>query len=727
MTRSVVPAHRRRRETHHNYRGNQVDDITRRKQMEEALRRRNRELAMLNRAGRLLNSSLDLDHVLTTVLEEMRGFLKIAACSVWLMDQETDELVCQQATGPQSELVRGWRLALGEGLAGWVARRGESLIVPDTRADERHFKGVDQETGLELRSVLGVPLKVGPDTIGVLQVGSMATDRFKPADLTLIEALADVAAIAIDNARLYRQAQQDIAMRKGAEETLRRRLAELTVLHAVAIAGAEATSEDALIERATQVIGETLYPDNFGLVLVDEAADVLRAHPSYRGMRARPGDIAIPLGQGVTGRVASTGQPWRVPDVTREPAYRDVDPDMRSELCVPLKAGERIIGVINAESRHPDAFSEADERLMTTLAGQLATAIEKVRLLEAERQRAREAETLRQAGAVVAATLQQDEAIARILQELARVVPHDSASVQLLHEGWLEIVGGRGWPDPAAVVGLRFPVPSDAAPNTAVIQQRRPHILADAPTVYAAFREEPHSHIRSWLGVPLIVGDRVIGMLAVDSAQPNHFTPDHARLAAAFADQVAIAIENARLFDEVQQLAITDSLTGLYNRRHFFELAALEFDRARRYQRPLSALMLDIDHFKQVNDTYGHTIGDQVLRAVAERCRKHLRKFNVLGRYGGEEFVALLPETEPANARLVAERLRQGIADLPIDTERAVIAITISVGVGGLDEECLALECLLERADWALYAAKQAGRDRVHVWQRGAAISPAVG
>jgi len=188
-------------------------DITERKQAEEALRRRNRELALLHQAGQAFSSTLDLDQVLVTVLEEVRRLLDVVACSVWLIEPETEELVCRQATGPQSEIVRGWRLALGEGLAGWVARSGESLIVPDTRADERHFKDIDQQTGLGLRSILSVPLRVRQGVIGVLQVVDTEIDRFSPTDLTLLEPLAATAASAIENARLYEQARQDAETR----------------------------------------------------------------------------------------------------------------------------------------------------------------------------------------------------------------------------------------------------------------------------------------------------------------------------------------------------------------------------------------------------------------------------------------------------------------------------------------------------------------------------------
>jgi len=186
-----------------------VRDITERVRVEEELRRRSRDLALLNRVSRALLSTLDPDQVLDTILEEVRHLLNVVACSIWLLDPATGELVCRQVTGPESEIVRGWRLLPSEGLAGWVARRGKSLIVPDAQADERHFKGVDQQTGLSLRSILSVPLKVKDNVIGVLQVVDAEVDRFGTTDLTLLEPLATTAALAIENVRLYERARQD--------------------------------------------------------------------------------------------------------------------------------------------------------------------------------------------------------------------------------------------------------------------------------------------------------------------------------------------------------------------------------------------------------------------------------------------------------------------------------------------------------------------------------------
>jgi len=195
--------------------------IKEKRQAEESLRQRNYELALLHRASQMLASTLDLDQVLTTIVGEVSLLLNVTSCSVWLIVPETYELVCRQAAGSQSEIVRGWRLAPGQGIAGWVSRSGESLVVPDTRSDKRHFKGVEQKTGLELRSILCVPLRLKQEVIGVLEVLDREADRFQPAHLRVAEALAASAAIAVQNARLYDSAQRELTERKRAEEALK--------------------------------------------------------------------------------------------------------------------------------------------------------------------------------------------------------------------------------------------------------------------------------------------------------------------------------------------------------------------------------------------------------------------------------------------------------------------------------------------------------------------------
>ena len=224
--------------------------------------------------------------------------------------------------------------------------------------------------------------------------------------------------------------------------------------------------------------------------------------------------------------------------------------------------------------------------------------------------------------------------------------------------------------------------------------------------------------IRTMLCVPVMIGEEVAALIYVYKTDPasRPFDQHDVQLAVAISHQAALTIQRTHLLEKAQlleQWAITDSLTGLHNRRHFLELAELEFHRARRYQHPLSAMMLDIDHFKRVNDTYSHALGDQVIQAVAALCRENLRDIDLMGRYGGDEFVALVPEVNLDDARKAAERLRKVIADAPIDTERGPLNVTISIGVVALTPDYLDFASLLNQADAALYTAKNAGRNRV--------------
>ncbi len=424
------------------------------------------------------------------------------------------------------------------------------------------------------------------------------------------------------------------------------------------------------------------------------------------------------------------GRPLIIEDISKSRYYPSEEVDdlpYRSIWVLPLTVNGEKLGAANIYLKQPEQSTDATLALARQASYQIALALFKTHLLETARKRATEAETLQQAGIAISATLELDETIRIILEQLNRVVPYDSASVQLMSENKLEIVGQRGFEEPEAILGMTFSLKSKNAPNHIVLDRRAPLILKDAQANYEAFREPPNNHIRGWLGVPLIFQDRIIGLIALDSTEPDRFTENHARLASAFASQVAAALENARLYEETRRLSITDPLTGIGNRRHFIELAQREFQRSHRYQRPLSLIMLDLDHFKVVNDTYGHLVGDKVLRAIAKLCENNLRESDIIGRYGGEEFLILLPETpgfesapnksDEHTAKAVAERLRKMVESTPTQTAQGEIPITISLGIAELTGDIDDLDTLIDRADQALYQAKQGGRNQSVVWQ----------
>lgn len=192
-----------------------IRDITDLVLARKSLLRRESELALFNRVSRVFESTTELTIILTTVLEEVRRLLEVTACSIWLCDPETGELVCEHAIGPFCDTVRGWRLSPGQGIVGWVASTGRSLIVSDAWADDRHFRGVDLETGQVLRSILAVPMLVKDQVIGVLQVLDDEIGRFTPKDQALQELLAAMASLTIENARLFEQTLQNNALQEN--------------------------------------------------------------------------------------------------------------------------------------------------------------------------------------------------------------------------------------------------------------------------------------------------------------------------------------------------------------------------------------------------------------------------------------------------------------------------------------------------------------------------------
>jgi len=224
---------------------------------------------------------------------------------------------------------------------------------------------------------------------------------------------------------------------------------------------------------------------------------------------------------------------------------------------------------------------------------------------------------------------------------------------------------------------------------------------------------EIHLHIKSELCVPIKSGQKVLGVINNESDELDAFSKEDERLLQTVAGQLAAGIEKVRYFEEVQRLAITDSLTGLNNRRYFFDLARNEFERARRFGHSLVAIMLDLDGFRGVNEQYGHAGGDLTLTSIAETWMKELREVDVMGRYGGDEFAILLPETDLKAGKKVAKRLSKIAKALSVETERGKISVTISLGVAALLDDSPNIEYLIDRADRGLYLSKEAGGDQV--------------
>jgi two-component system, cell cycle response regulator len=216
------------------------------------------------------------------------------------------------------------------------------------------------------------------------------------------------------------------------------------------------------------------------------------------------------------------------------------------------------------------------------------------------------------------------------------------------------------------------------------------------------------------MGIPIYVKNNMLGILCVISQITGFYNPAHLERLQMFSGHVGVAIENARLFSRVTELATIDELTKLNNRRNFLSLVTKEVIRSQRHQKDFSLIMVDIDHFKDINDVYGHPVGDLVLQKVAQIFHTAMREADIPGRYGGDEFCIALPETNEQDAFKVAERLSEKIYQVQIPAGDKVVNFTASMGVATLDKtNTTSFGDLLQKADQALYLAKQKGRHRV--------------
>jgi diguanylate cyclase (GGDEF)-like protein/PAS domain S-box-containing protein len=406
-----------------------------------------------------------------------------------------------------------------------------------------------------------------------------------------------------------------------------------------------------------------------------------------------------PAAEGLWGRPAAelSGELFGVPQVTGE--NREVEI---------LRANGEIIA---AEIRVADTEWEGRPALLVSLRD-----ITGRRLAEqAEREQRALAEALRDTAALLTSTLEQDEVFDRILANIGNVIPHSAANIILIDSGYAitrvaRKRGGRGeagaWPGTETGASL-----FDHPHLKWMAETGQPLVLPDLLEASEWPGGEPRGG-GSYLGAPIFAHEELVGFLNLESEQAGFFNAQSADRLQAFIHQSAAAIENARLYAALQQQALTDEVTRAYNRRGLAELGLREFDRAVRFHRALSAVMLDIDHFKRVNDTYGHLAGDQVLRILADRCRAAVREVDILGRYGGEEFLILLVENDLESAAQVAERLRWSVEQHPFETTAGSIWITISLGVATRNERTPDLQGLIRQADLALYGAKLRGRNQ---------------
>ncbi len=424
-------------------------------------------------------------------------------------------------------------------------------------------------------------------------------------------------------------------------------------------------------------------------------------------------------------QMAQSGKGLLIADTNADPGWdRSIVGSawIRSNLSSPMKSKGQLLGFISLNAATPNFFREEQIDRLQAFADQAAIAVENAQLFHEVAYNANELKILYEIGLSATSGLEFEKTSRAIFGQLKRVAPIDLFYIARLDSqtdlASFSMFEGDGTPLEFGPLSIR----ERPSLTRYVLEKGKTVYIRDCHAPDAEYPEEKMIKVaehneRSILGVPLILRNQVLGAMFLQSREDNQYDENFIRLVETIANQVSIAMENAQLFEQMQQMAITDNLTGVTNRNYFYTFGENEVARSQRYEKDLSFMMVDIDHYKLINDEYGHLTGDQTLKMVTQACLSKLRKADVLCRFGGDEFVVVLPETSRAQAKVVAERVRKAVEEIRLPTEKGEVKVTVSIGVVQLENKQDGLLDLVGQADQALYAAKAAGRNCVRVYK----------
>ncbi|MGA9348957.1 MAG: PAS domain S-box protein, partial [Anaerolineae bacterium] len=538
-------------------------DITDRKQAEKRVRRLLDQQVAVNRLALALGESRDIDKVYHTIYEHVWALMDAKAFMVSFYDDETQLIRAGYvvAEGTVRDAASLPPIPLQEveyGTQSQVIHTGEPFYVPDLRKmmERSRTEHTIYENGTVVegpppperedisRSALYVPMKIKGETIGVMQVQSYRLDAYSQEDIDLLSALANVAAVAIQNARLY-------------EETRQRALEQETVSR-IAYALNTPDVRDAfpvLVEGLRNLTG----CDTVNLLVMDEAGEqfimsVLECPFPMPGV----GDV-MPLSATAAAEDVESGRPHLTADLSTETHFplelAFYQAGLRSQVTLPLLVGGEVFGALNLGGSHTGIFREDQLPVLRQIADAVALALENSLLFQVEREQRELAESLEEAAAVVSSTLDPDQVLDRILEQVSRVVPNDATNIMLIEGDQAHVVRWRsyerfGAEEIVSTVVFRIP---EVPGLQQMLESGEPMVIPDTATYPGWVRVPATEWLRSYAATPIIVRGEVIGFLNVDSVTPGFFTQTHAEGLRVFADHAAAAIENARLYEAEQK------------------------------------------------------------------------------------------------------------------------------------------------------------------------------
>jgi diguanylate cyclase (GGDEF)-like protein len=481
---------------------------------------------------------------------------------------------------------------------------------------------------------------------------------------------------------------------------------KITLLYDASQAVLSTFEADEVLQRILAIVQDYFHVRTVGILLLDQETQEFYAR-SHIGWDEFSESMRIPFGVGLIGAAAKVKRPVYAPDVHKDSRYVRTIPETMSELAIPLMVRDSVVGVLDCQSDNPNHFDKETIDLLTLFSTQASMALQNARLYTLERKRATQLQAINSIAKHATAVLELNELVHSVCTLVQRCFPSDHACVLLKEEDDLVLRAQYGPLTPRLAEGERLTYPKDWWKATSDAEGIRREGDLSAMEGNERLCDEAISRI----SIPMISYGQPLGLLVLSSRTKNFFARTETQPLESVADIFASAIQNAHYVQKVKQLAYLDGLTGIFNRRYFEIRVSEEIERARRYNTDLSVIIVDVDKFKALNDDFGHLLGDEVLRQVSSLLSRHVRKIDVVCRYGGEEFVILLPQTTSQQALIVADKLRTIVAEWQFPGVPR--ALTISGGVAMYPDHGSTRDQIVKAADAALYTAKQAGRNRI--------------
>jgi len=561
--------------------------------------------------------------------------------------------------------------------------------------------------GLPMRGDIFVPLIHGGRLLGSLTAATRAPRRWTAEDIEVMTALGVHVALALRNSELF--------------EHLEARAAQMAVVQAASARMNRAKSVASVGRAIVEEVGAIVDYHNARVYLLEGVDELVPVAFEGKVGAYEIVDWSVlrtKVGEGFTGWVAANGTPLCIPDANADSRGTQIpgtDEVPESMLVVPMRHDEVVIGVITLSKLGLNQFDDDDLQVLSILADQAATALESARLLGRTESLAAELRRLVEMSQELTQTLDPRQVGALIARHLAAALGVDGCTISSWDLGGDRIVSLGEYPENPHMTTRPFYLLAEY-PETRRVLETQATVIIDAedpaadPAETAILREAGH---RLLAMMPLIAKGQSVGLVELMSADLVAFDEGKLALARTMANEAAMALENARLYESARSLADRDPLTGFFNHRALYERLGEEFVRARRGRRPLSLLMLDLDDFKLVNDTFGHQFGDRCLVHLAEVVKATLRASDVPARYGGDEFAVILPEADAAAAETVAARITDELARNPLVADgRGPVPVSVSIGVATVDPDVRTPTDLVGAADARMYRAKVGGGGR---------------